>query len=145
MIKSLAPAAATLGALAFAAGFSSIACGGERTEGSEAVVRVDLREWSVRASKSPAAAGPDTLEVRNRGRLGHELVIIKTDKPPATLPAPGGFVDERTAGEVMGHMYDLRRGGQRTQTFDLSVGNYVLICNVVGHYQLGMRAALEVR
>ena len=30
-------------------------------------------------------------------------------------------------------------------TADLAAGNYVVICNVAGHYQLGMRAALKVR
>jgi uncharacterized cupredoxin-like copper-binding protein len=28
---------------------------------------------------------------------------------------------------------------------DLAAGKYVVICNVAGHYQLGMRAALEVQ
>jgi uncharacterized cupredoxin-like copper-binding protein len=30
-------------------------------------------------------------------------------------------------------------------TADLAAGNYVIICNIAGHYQLGMRVALAVR
>jgi uncharacterized cupredoxin-like copper-binding protein len=31
-----------------------------------------------------------------------------------------------------------------TLSADLAPGNYVIICNVAGHYQLGMRAAFKV-
>ena len=30
-------------------------------------------------------------------------------------------------------------------TADLAAGKYVVICNIAGHYQLGMRAALTVQ
>jgi uncharacterized cupredoxin-like copper-binding protein len=32
-----------------------------------------------------------------------------------------------------------------TLTADLAAGKYVVICNVAGHYQLGMRIALTVQ
>ena len=41
---------------------------------------------------------------------------------------------------------DTFAGGQtRDATFDLAAGSYLLICNLPGHYQLGMTAAFTVR
>ncbi len=35
-------------------------------------------------------------------------------------------------------------GKVATITADLQPGSYLIICNIAGHYQLGMRAALKV-
>jgi uncharacterized cupredoxin-like copper-binding protein len=109
------------------------------------LIRVDLSEWAVRLSPSSVLAGPVAFQARNPGRLGHELLIIRTDLAPDSLPTRQGLVDEELAGEVVGQIKDLRRGRQDTRTLELSEGRYALICNVVGHYQLGMRTGLEVR
>jgi len=144
-MQPLAPAVAALGALALAGSVSGVACGGRQASGDGARVSVEMSEWSIQVSNRAVTSGPMALALKNRGRLGHELVIIKTDQPPAALAAHEGFVDEAAAGEVVGRIGLLPPGREQTQTFQLNPGKYVLICNVVGHYQLGMAAALEAR
>ena len=142
----LAPTSALLLAVTLAGAFDAAACsGGRQGQATGNLVRVDLSEWSIRAKPATVPAGNVSFAVKNRGRATHELVILKTDAPPAALPAPEGFVDENAAGETAGTLYDLRRGRGQTRTFSLEPGRYALICNLVGHYQLGMRAALEAR
>ena len=142
----LAPTSALLLAVTLAGAFDAAACsGGRQAQVTGNLVRVDLSEWSIKAKPASVPAGNVTFAVENRGHVTHELVILKTDEPPAALPAPEGFVDESAAGETAGTLYDLRRGRGQTRTFSLEPGRYALICNLVGHYQLGMRAALEAR
>ena len=42
-------------------------------------------------------------------------------------------------------MTNIAAGRVTTLSADLQPGHYVIICNVAGHYQLGMRVALTVR
>jgi uncharacterized cupredoxin-like copper-binding protein len=42
-------------------------------------------------------------------------------------------------------MINISAGRSTTLSADLAPGRYVIICNVAGHYQLGMRAELQVQ
>ena len=57
------------------------------------------------------------------------------------LPIDGGKAKED--GKV-GGVANISAGVSRKLVLDLPAGHYVLICNVPGHYQLGMRTALTV-
>ena len=54
--------------------------------------------------------------------------------------------------DLIGEIEEFAPGTQAADTFDLTPGNYVLICNIAemengeleSHYQLGMRAQLMV-
>ena len=112
-------------------------------------LQLDLRDYEITGrdggSIPEIAAGEVTVEARNRGGVPHELVVIKTDADPDELPLAAGAVDEEAAGELIGRIDTFTGGQTREGTFTLEAGNYVLICNIPGHYQLGMRVALVVR
>ena len=100
-----------------------------------------------------AAAGDVTFMVSNTGSIPHELVIIKTDLPFDALvvePPQGnqeGHVNEASSGLLIGEIQnaDLDPGQASSMTVNLGIGQYVLICNLPGHYEAGMRVGLDVR
>ena len=117
-------------------------------------VKVTLGEWSVQRDKAELPAGSITFDVTNNGPDDiHELVVIRTDLAPGSLPTDStGKVDEEGEGidEVMGEIEDLDVGASDTLTLDLDAGKYVLICNIYSeeekeaHYHEGMRTDFTV-
>ena len=110
-----------------------------------AVVEVSLTEFSLTpAVDAAAAAGGITFQVSNVGVVPHEFVVIRSDAAPDALPQAAGVVDESQV-EVMGRIDQWPGEGEtREATFSLTPGRYLLICNLVGHYQLGTTAAFTV-
>lgn len=109
----------------------------------EATAKVSLGtpdEMSITAPSS-VKAGKVSFEVTNEGASPHEFVLLKTETKAADLPTDGakaketGLVD-RTA--------QLQPGDEATVDVDLKPGHYVILCNVPGHYQAGMRQDLTV-
>ena len=64
------------------------------------------------------------------------------------VAACGGYgqVDESKAGMVSGKIAESELGSGKSASgiFDLAPGNYVLFCNLRGHYKNGMFTAFEV-
>jgi uncharacterized cupredoxin-like copper-binding protein len=106
-----------------------------------AAIAVDLSEWHVVVPRSTLQTGPLTFVVRNTGSIAHDLTILKTDLPADQLPQESGKA--REDGKVAGTV--ALNPGQSTQLqVTLPPGNYVFICNEVGHYALGMHTAVKV-
>jgi uncharacterized cupredoxin-like copper-binding protein len=104
-------------------------------------------DFKIDVSSSSAAPGPVTFHVTNSGAQIHEFVIIKTDTAPDALPTDdsGNEVNEDASGlTVVDEVEDLAPGASEDLTATLDAGKYVLICNVAGHYQLGMHTAFTV-
>jgi uncharacterized cupredoxin-like copper-binding protein len=113
--------------------------------GAPGSVGVDLDEYSLRAP-AEAPAGRVTFSVRNVGEIEHELVIVATSRDPGDLPVEDGVVDVRSPGfRLAGATPRIAPGDEQTLTLSLPRGPYVLLCNVPGHYQSGMRAGFRVR
>ncbi len=112
---------------------------------AQTVVGVDLTEAppSVTPSVATVAAGSVTFEAENVGGIQHELVVIRTDLAADALPQSGDTVDVSGL-DVLGDTDAIDSGASEALTVDLAAGNYVLICNVPGHYGLGMRTAFTV-
>jgi uncharacterized cupredoxin-like copper-binding protein len=87
-------------------------------------------------------AGRITFAVRNDGSLPHEFVVLRTDRPAKGLPVRGGKAVEQGR---RGRLSQIAISGSRRLTLSLRPGRYVLICNLLGHYQAGQAAALRVR
>src|SRR4051812_32687150 len=104
-------------------------------------LNVKLDEWHVAPSAQTIRRGEVKVSAANDGKTTHEMVVLRTDKPAASL-GKGKRVSE--AGSV-GEISDLKAGASASKTFDLSPGHYVLLCNLPGHYSAGMRADLTVR
>ncbi len=110
-------------------------------------VKVTLSEFKIVAAKTSFTPGTITFEAKNAGKSPHELAIVKTDLAANALPTDAGKVDEAKAGQVAGRINEnsLKKGKSKKQAFKLDAGKYVLICNLVGHYQGGMMAGIEVK
>ena len=119
------------------------ACGGSReSEPTEQpTLSVALTDFAIAADPGTVKAGRVVFAIRNRAAMTHELIVIRTDLAPDALPIEGGKAKED--GKV-GGVANIAAGVSRKLTLDLTPGRYVLICNVPGHYQLGMRVALTV-
>lgn len=153
--RPLAKAMPVLAAAALAAGAAGCGASTSASSGSSgrrpsaskpsaavgAPMKVALSEWKVAPGASAAAGPAVTFDVRNAGRVAHEMVVIKTDRKAAKL-GRGARVPE---GGNVGETGDLRPGASKTLKLKLGPGHYALICNLPGHYSSGMHTDLTVR
>ena len=132
--------AAVLAAGLLAAGSATIASSHPSSSGQNAV-SVRLKEMRVTASPQTVESGRVLFAARNVGSVIHELVVVRTSRP---LPVRGYRAVE-PKGASIGEIEDIEPGQAKKVTLTLKPGNYLLLCNVVGHYQLGMSTSLVVR
>jgi uncharacterized cupredoxin-like copper-binding protein len=107
----------------------------------------------VTASPSAVPAGTVSFRVHNTGSLTHELVILPL--PPAgsgtrPLRADGtvserGSLGEASASCAAGAGQGIAPGASGWVTLRLPPGRYELVCNLPGHYAMGMYTELDVR
>ena len=106
---------------------------------------VVLDEYSVETA-ADADAGPVTFDVRNAGEIQHEFDVVRTNRRPDDLPVRDAQVQTKAPGvELVKKTKRIRPGASATLSVRLTPGAYVLVCNVPGHYQSGMRTGLVVR
>ena len=106
-------------------------------------VEVALTEFDVTPDLISAAAGAVSFAVSNDGGGQHNFRVIQSDLEPDALPTSGTQVDEDQL-EVIASSASIDAGSSETVSAELDAGSYVLICNVAGHYRLGMYAAFTV-
>jgi uncharacterized cupredoxin-like copper-binding protein len=110
------------------------------------------RMMSVMVSPSSVAAGTVSFRVWNAGTLVHELVVMPMPAGGIGTRAVGtdGKVSEEgslgeasnTCGEGTGE--GIEPNAQGWVTLQLEPGSYELICNLAGHYAMGMFTELTV-
>ena len=104
-----------------------------------------LTDSTIQLSPAAVPNGLVTITVKNTGSVVHTLVVLKTnlsdDKIPVD-PSNQAKADER--GKVGGTTSELKPGQSTDIKLDLSSGKYVVICNELAHYQIGMHAPLTV-
>lgn len=110
--------------------------------GGEAIT-VTLSEWAVEPEVASVGAGEITFTALNEGSVAHEFVIIRSDLAADALPVESGIVPE-TDVDLVAEIEQFPAGTSERLTVDLEAGSYLLICNIVGHYDLGMRVAFTV-
>lgn len=110
---------------------------------SDVNVIVDMKEYSITLNVSSVKAGSVKFGIRNLGTMVHDFDLYKTDRPLADLPIDGGSAKVKMDGLVK-QMINISANRSTTLSADLAPGRYVIICNVAGHYQLGMRVSLQV-
>ncbi len=120
---------------------------------SPKVINIVLSEWSVVPDRTSIQAGQISFSVRNKGPVDrHEFVVFKTDLAPDALPSDSEGVDERGIGlTLIGEIEGISVGAApQTVSFELTPGNYVLLCNIwdanekESHYHEGMRVQFTV-
>ncbi len=140
------------GALAFTAcgddddGDSNGAATSEAAGGDEHTdtIEVTLSDFAIALSESEAHGdAPIEFVIVNEGPSPHDFVVLETDLAADALPVEGGAVDEDQV-NVFGRVEQFNAGETQKGAFSLDAGSYVLICNIPGHYQLGMAVAFTV-
>jgi uncharacterized cupredoxin-like copper-binding protein len=127
VIASLVLFAAMLAAVGIFGAESEPAKGAEAA-GATKAVQVQEKEYKIilPSSLSSVAAGKVTFDVKNVGKIGHDLSI---SGPKVTGPKKTPLINA---------------GGTATLVVTLGKGTYTLYCSVPGHRQLGMQTTLKV-
>lgn len=111
------------------------------------LVDVDATTMLLTPSSDSAPAGEITFTVTNSGDKVHEFVVFQTDLAIDQLPTneSGSEVIEDGPGlTLIDEIEDIQPGDTMTLTVTLDGGSYALICNLKGHYRMGMRSAFTV-
>lgn len=121
------------------------ACGAAAQPAAGTTITVTMTDKEIVLSEASIAAGTVTFNVVNKGTTVHSLVILKTDlahdKIPAN-PTDPSKVQETGTIAVTGQM---AVGTSKQLARQLTVGQYVLVCNEPAHYAVGMHTALAVK
>jgi uncharacterized cupredoxin-like copper-binding protein len=104
-------------------------------------VAVKANEFNLVPAVQAARAGKVTFVVKNIGKVTHEFVVVKTDKPAGNL-LHGSEADETGA---VGEIGELKPGATKKLQLTLKKGHYALLCNIMGHYKAGQFADFYVR
>ena len=120
------------------------ACSSHSSTPKGTVVRVTVKDFRIKLSRTDVRAGDVRLVVHNRGPDTHEVLIARTS---AALPlrADNITVDEDALEPVTVDEVEAERPGDvEILGVKLRPGRYELFCNMAGHYLGGMRARLVV-
>ncbi|WP_179402307.1 cupredoxin domain-containing protein [Burkholderia guangdongensis] len=112
---------------------------------AQQTVDATLLASSIELGTHSVKPGRVTFDVRNSADspMTHEFVVLKTDLADGALPVRDGQVLERGLRKI-GEIEDIAPGQSRHLTLTLAPGRYALICNMPGHYALGMHTTLVV-
>lgn len=107
-------------------------------------VQVSLEDNAIKLNHASVKQGKITFDVVNDSMTEkHEMVIVS--KPAGDMPydAKTKRVIEKKV-KSFGEVADLKAGAKGKLTVALKAGDYVLICNIPGHYMDGMRVDFTV-
>ncbi len=112
----------------------------------------DPTHMFIDLSQAYAPEGPVTFIITNQGQEDHEFVVLQTDTPAADFPITGfegedNRFDEDAKGLTnVGETGDpaMAPGTSMMLTIDLSAGHYAVVCNLAGHYAMGMHQDFNV-
>jgi uncharacterized cupredoxin-like copper-binding protein len=107
---------------------------------------LSLTEYKIDVPTS-LPAGNVTLQITNNGKLMHELLVFATNLDAKSLPTmPDGTVNEDGPGLTKVSDGDnINAGAAQSRAVDLTKpGTYVFVCNLPGHYALGMYTTVTV-
>jgi uncharacterized cupredoxin-like copper-binding protein len=111
-------------------------------------VNVLLGDFTLRRDVDVVPAGTVRFRILNQGPTTHQLIVVRTDLAPDKLPLQrdGLTVNEDAPGiDLLDEVGGLDIDDRQTLVLRLAPGNYVLYCNLEGHYLGGMHASLAVR
>ena len=109
---------------------------------SAMVVPVALSEWKLEPGQATVRGGRVSFVVRNDGTMAHEFLVLRSERHHHMLKVKGGKAVE--AGRL-GRIRQIAVGESKRLTLKVTPGKYVLLCNMLGHYQAGQYASLRVR
>jgi uncharacterized cupredoxin-like copper-binding protein len=110
---------------------------------SDSQVVAELADSKITVNVPSVKAGKVKIGVRNLGTMEHSFEVLKTDLAPDKLPVDGASAKAKEDGKV-GEIKSIAAGKSAAVTIDLTPGKYVFICNIAGHYQIGMHTGFTV-
>jgi uncharacterized cupredoxin-like copper-binding protein len=135
IIRSLTP---------LALAFLIAACGGPpEIAPADSQVVAEMTDYKIVVNVPSAKAGKIKIGVRNLAAMEHSFEVIKTDLPSDKLPVDGASAKAKEDGKV-GEIKSIPAAKSASVTVDLQPGKYAFICNIAGHYQLGMHTGFSV-
>ena len=106
--------------------------------------------FAIDVAQKELKAGKVTFDVTNKGAdMQHEMIVVQLTPQqaadPTTLPynEDSATVDEEKIND-RGEVSELDPGKEGSLTLDLQPGDYMLLCNVPGHYKAGMYTIIHV-
>jgi len=113
-------------------------------------VNVSLYDYGIRIDPAtPIGPGKDAFVITNTGKIPHELVGFSTKAGVTLLPLRAdGDVNEDASSmtNVLDTGASLPPGTTKVVTVDLAAGtHYAFVCNLPGHFRLGMRVDITPR
>ena len=109
---------------------------------SASVVSVELSEWKLAPGRVSVRPGRVSFVVRNAGTMAHEFLVVRSDRHHHQLKVNGGKAVETGR---LGRIPQIAPEESKRLTLKVTPGKYVLLCNMLGHYQAGQYASLRVR
>lgn len=131
---ALAAAISSAGLLAVTASPADTASG--------SAVSVALVEWKLLPGQVTVRAGRVTFVVRNEGTMDHEFLVLRSDRHHHSLKVKGGQAVETGR---LGEIPKIPAGTSKRITLKVPPGKYIMLCNMLGHYQAGQFASLRAR
>ena len=104
----------------------------------------DETHMAIDLSQPFAPQGKVSFLVTNAGAKKHEFVVLQTDTAAAafqivSFEGEANRIDEDAKGVTnVGETGDMEPGAVMMMTLDLAPGHYAVVCNLVGHYAMGM-------
>lgn len=117
------------------------ACSNDADPGSTTTITATLSDSAIELDQSSVPAGTTSISVMNEGSLVHEIEVFAGDE--TDLPVTQGVADTSTL-DLVDEVEDIVPGTSVTLDLDLPPGEYVILCNLPGHYQMGMVTRLTV-
>jgi uncharacterized cupredoxin-like copper-binding protein len=101
---------------------------------------------SITVDKPTVPAGDVVFNVTNGAMTeGHEMILVKLKSANQKIPliASKHRVDESKL-KTLGEVADLQPSASGELKAKLLPGDYMLLCNIKGHYEAGMATTLKV-
>ncbi len=106
-------------------------------------IATTLEDGAIVFDRAEVPAGTVTFVIENRGTMVHEVEVFAGATPGLQLPVVAGVADT-TGLTLIDEVEDIVVGTTTSLTVDLEPGTYLVICNLPGHYALGMTIELVV-
>ena len=109
----------------------------------------DVSHMFMKLDTTTVPAGLVTFNVENSGVKTHEFVVLKTDTAASdfqivSFEGEKDRIDEDADGTNVGETGDMDAGTTQALTIHLKPGHYALVCNLAGHYRMGMLSDFTV-
>jgi uncharacterized cupredoxin-like copper-binding protein len=111
-------------------------------------VGVTVADYSISATPAAVPAGEVKLNITNTGGTLHEVEIftLPAGVESATIPVEHFLAQTDSVGmDVVDEVEGILPNSTPSLTLTLAAGRYALICNLPGHYVLGMHTTLTVQ